>query len=100
MMIFAGGRLTNFKNLKEHDTYDSNGVRLFRIRGTNEEDIRAVQMPELSSSLDSDDIFALETPAGNYLWFGKVKNFLTLMALNSPGRACLVSIGTSKKKFI
>lgn len=75
MIIFAGGRSTGFKNFKEHDTYDSNGVRLFRIRGSNSEDIRAVQMPELSSSLDSDDIFALETPDQNYLWFGKVSNY-------------------------
>lgn len=72
MIIFSGGHASGFRNLKDHDTYDEDGTRLFRIRGTEPEDVRAEQMPEVASSLDSDDVFLLETPSSNYLWFGKV----------------------------
>ena len=33
MVVFAGGRASGFKNVHDHDTYDEDGTRLFRIRG-------------------------------------------------------------------
>lgn len=72
MVIFSGGHASGFKNIKDNDTYDTDGTRLFRIRGTCSEDVRAVQLPEKTSSLNSDDVFLLETPDQIYLWFGKV----------------------------
>ncbi|KAL0275575.1 UNVERIFIED_CONTAM: hypothetical protein PYX00_003387 [Menopon gallinae] len=71
MVIFSGGHASGFKNIKDNDTYDTDGTRLFRVRGTCSEDVRAVQMPEKASSLNSDDVFLLETPDQIYLWFGK-----------------------------
>ncbi|CAO1422019.1 unnamed protein product, partial [Diamesa serratosioi] len=70
IITFTGGKASGFKNLREHDTYDVDGTRLFRIRGTCAEDVRATQMPETSVSLASDDAFILETPATTYIWYG------------------------------
>lgn len=71
IIVFSGGKGSGFKNLRDHDTYDADGTRLFRIRGTCEEDVRAVQMPEVAASLASDDAFVLETPAMTFIWYGK-----------------------------
>lgn len=69
-ITFTGGKASGFKNMKEHDTYDVDGTRLFRIRGTCAEDVRADQMAEVSTSLASDDSFILETPSATYIWNG------------------------------
>lgn len=82
-VVFSGGKASGFKNLRDHDTYDVDGTRLFRVRGTDEEDVRAVQMPEVAASLASDDAFILETPATTYIWIGKGANdFERTMAEN------------------
>uniref|UniRef100_U5ETK7 Putative gelsolin n=1 Tax=Corethrella appendiculata TaxID=1370023 RepID=U5ETK7_9DIPT len=70
LINFTGGRASGFKNIHDHDTYDVDGTRLFRIRGTNADDVRADQMPEVASSLASDDVFILETPNGTFIWHG------------------------------
>lgn len=71
MVVFSGGKASGFKNVHDHDTYDVDGTRLFRIRGTCAEDVRATQMPEVAASLASDDAFVLETPGTTYIWYGK-----------------------------
>jgi gelsolin len=72
MVTFMGGKASGFKNIRDHDTYDVDGTRLFRVRGTSEFDVRAEQMPEVARSLASDDVFVLETPSDTYIWAGKV----------------------------
>ena len=72
MITFTGGHASGFKNIKDNDTYDVDGTRLFRVRGTCAEDIRANQMAEEAASLASDDVFVLETPATTYIWHGIV----------------------------
>ncbi|KAJ9596280.1 hypothetical protein L9F63_027096, partial [Diploptera punctata] len=71
MIVFLGGKASGFRNLKDHDTYDVDGTRLFQVRGTCADDVRAVQVPEVSASLSSDDVFVLETPGATYVWIGK-----------------------------
>ncbi|XP_068226728.1 gelsolin, cytoplasmic isoform X2 [Palaemon carinicauda] len=71
MVVFLGGKASGFKNVHDHDTYDVDGTRLFRVRGTCDLDTRAIQQPEEASSLNSDDAFVLETPSATYLWVGK-----------------------------
>lgn len=71
LIVFSGGKASGFKNLRDHDTYDVDGTRLFRIRGTCVEDVRATQMPEVAKSLASDDAYVLETPGVTYIWNGK-----------------------------
>lgn len=71
MVIHEGGRASGFKNVQDQDSYDTDGTRLFQIRGTNEFNTRAIQVPEKASSLNSGDVFCLETPKNVFLWFGK-----------------------------
>lgn len=74
MVVFLGGKASGFKNVHDHDTYDVDGTRLFRVRGTCDLDTRAVQVQEVAASLNSDDVYVLETPAKTYLWIGKGAN--------------------------
>lgn len=71
-ITFTGGHASGFKNIQDNDTYDVDGTRLFRIRGTCAEDVRAIQMAEVAASLASDDVFILETPHTTYIWHGEV----------------------------
>ena len=69
---------SGFKNVHDHDTYDVDGTRLFRVRGICEQDVRTVQIqPEKASSLDTDDAFILEYKDQN-LWVSQTTNFLLL----------------------
>lgn len=45
---------------------------LLQVRGTCDFDTRAVQVAEEAGSLNSDDVFVLETPGKTYMWIGKV----------------------------
>lgn len=69
--IHEGGIGSGFKNRNEEDKYDTDGTRLFHIRGTNDFNTRAVQVREEAVSLNSGDCFILESPEQVYLWFGK-----------------------------
>lgn len=71
MVVFTGGKASGFKNVHDHDTYDVDGTRLFQVRGTCDTDVRAEQRAEMAASLNSDDVFVLETPSNTYLWLGK-----------------------------
>ncbi|XP_022914908.1 gelsolin, cytoplasmic [Onthophagus taurus] len=74
LIIFMGGHESGFKNIKEHDTYVENETRLYKIRGTSDVDVRAVQLPANSSSLESDDVFIVENDANTWIWYGKESN--------------------------
>ena len=73
-ITFTGGHASGFRNSQDNDTYDVDGTRLFRIRGTCDEDVRANQMAEVAASLASDDVFVLETPETTFIWEGTVSN--------------------------
>ncbi|XP_060128082.1 advillin [Zootoca vivipara] len=46
-------------------------VRLFQIRGTDSSNTKAVEVPSLAASLNSNDVFLLKTQTDHYLWYGK-----------------------------
>ncbi|XP_042910486.1 gelsolin, cytoplasmic isoform X2 [Parasteatoda tepidariorum] len=71
MVIMSGGHASGFKNIHDFDSYDVDGTRLFQVRGTNHYNTRAEQIPESSCSLNSNDVFILETPTLTYLWIGQ-----------------------------
>lgn len=71
MVVHEGGRASGFKNTEEQDSYDTDGTRLFQIRGTNDYNTRAIQVPEKATSLNSGDVFCLETPGNMWLWMGR-----------------------------
>ena len=75
MVVYSGGKASGFKNVRDHDTYDQDGTRLFRVRGTCAEDVRVVQIqPEAASSLNSEDVFILETPSQTWIWNGEASS--------------------------
>lgn len=71
MIIFMGGHASGFRNVHDRDSYDADGTRLYQVRGTTANDVRATQVAEVAASLNSDDVFVLETPSTTYLWTGK-----------------------------
>ncbi|XP_064474510.1 gelsolin, cytoplasmic-like isoform X1 [Ornithodoros turicata] len=71
MIIFTGGHASGFRNLRDHDTYDVDGTRMFHVKGTSDVNVRAVQVAEVAASLNSEDVFVLETPKTTYLWIGE-----------------------------
>ena len=51
MVIHSGGKASGFKNKKDADSYDTDGVSLYHVRGFDADDTRAVQVAEAASSL-------------------------------------------------
>lgn len=47
-------------------------IRLFQVRGTDEVNTKATEVPARASSLNSNDVFLLATSQVCYLWCGKV----------------------------
>lgn len=71
LIIFLGGHVSGFNNIKEHETYVKGATRLFCVRGTNENDVRATEQVAKASKLASDDVFVVENDEHAWLWFGK-----------------------------
>lgn len=87
LITFTGGHASGFKNIQDNNTYDIDGTRLFRVRGTCAEDVRADQMAEVAASLASADVFVLETPDVAYVWRGVgASDFEDEMAASIVGR--------------
>lgn len=47
-------------------------TKLFRVRGTCADDVRAVELPAIATSLASDDVFILQSVDALYIWNGAV----------------------------
>lgn len=75
-ITFLGGHASGFKNMKEYDSYVEGETRLFRVRGTSEENVHASQMIAKASNLESDDVFIVLTEDKTYVWQGKQSNEL------------------------
>jgi hypothetical protein len=74
MVVHQGGIASGFKNVNDKDSYDTDGVSLFHVRGTNDINTRAVQVEEKATSLNSGDCFVLLTPQTMFVWLGKGAN--------------------------
>eukprot|EP01006_Ploeotia_vitrea_P014078 TRINITY_DN3738_c0_g1_i1.p1 TRINITY_DN3738_c0_g1~~TRINITY_DN3738_c0_g1_i1.p1 ORF type:complete len:837 (-),score=586.38 TRINITY_DN3738_c0_g1_i1:115-2625(-) len=74
MIVHQGGCASGFANVNDVDSYDTDGVSLFHVRGTNALNTRAVQVEEEAASLNSGDCFVLLTPETMYVWQGKGAN--------------------------
>lgn len=48
------------------------GARLFQVRGTEELNTKATEVPARAASLNTNDVFLLKTEKTCYLWYGKV----------------------------
>ncbi|KAM4687933.1 villin-1-like [Discoglossus pictus] len=65
MIIYEGG--TSRQDKKEPEP----PVRLFQVRGTDEFNTKATEVPDRAASLNSNDVFVLKTDSVCYLWCGK-----------------------------
>jgi hypothetical protein len=74
MVIHEGGKAGGFKNVKAEDSYDTDGIALFHVKGTNALDTVGVQTKEVAASLNSMDVFVLVTPTTVHCWQGKGSN--------------------------
>eukprot|EP00753_Platysulcus_tardus_P014808 PLAT4544.1.p1 GENE.PLAT4544.1~~PLAT4544.1.p1 ORF type:complete len:858 (-),score=452.55 PLAT4544.1:277-2784(-) len=74
MIVHAGGKASGFKSLHDADSYDTDGVSLFHIKGTTPSNTRATQVEERASSLNSGDCFVLLTPGVMFVWNGSGSN--------------------------
>lgn len=70
-IVHAGGIASGFKNRKDKDSYDTDGVALFHVRGTTSSNVKAIQVPEKAISLNSNDVFVLSSPKKIWVWHGK-----------------------------
>lgn len=70
-IILEGGKGAGYRAGSEDDTYDSEGKRMFHVRGSSDMNAKAMQVPRRAASLNSGDMFVLETPYIAYLWRGK-----------------------------
>ena len=57
--------------MRDHNDFE-NHLFFKQVRGYAADDMRAIQVAETASSLNSDDVFVLETPSKTYLWNGVV----------------------------
>ncbi len=74
MVVFSGGKASGFKNVHDRDCYDEDGTRLFRVRGTGKDDVRATQVAEEAGALNSEDVYVLETKENTWIWAGRVSS--------------------------
>ncbi|KAM4028587.1 villin-1-like isoform 2-T2 [Anomaloglossus baeobatrachus] len=65
MIIYEGG------TSRKGNTEPEPAVRLFQVRGTDEYNTKATEVPARAASLNSNDVFVLKTDTVCYLWCGK-----------------------------
>uniref|UniRef100_A0A4W5LVI3 Advillin n=1 Tax=Hucho hucho TaxID=62062 RepID=A0A4W5LVI3_9TELE len=65
MVIFEGG--TSRKSVSDPEP----PVRLFQVRGSDAYNTKAIEVPALAASLNSNDVFLLRSQSGIHLWCGK-----------------------------
>ncbi|XP_054472534.1 advillin isoform X1 [Anoplopoma fimbria] len=65
MVIFEGG--TSRKGSSDPEP----PIRLFQVHGSDPSNTKAIEVPALATSLNSNDVFLLKSQSGIYLWCGK-----------------------------
>ncbi|CAN4118465.1 unnamed protein product [Withania somnifera] len=76
MLILKGGLSSGYKNyIADNDlndeTYASDTVALFRISGTSDHNIIAVQVDVAATSLNTYECFLLQSSSSVFIWHGK-----------------------------
>ncbi|KAG0482910.1 hypothetical protein HPP92_010994 [Vanilla planifolia] len=75
MIVLRGGKGANYKKFLEEtdtkdDTYNADGIALFRCYGTKGHTIKAVQVDAVATSLCSTECFILQSGNTTFLWLG------------------------------
>ena len=70
MIVKRGGRSKGAATVSEAEEQGGT-VHLYKVRGTNEWNVRCIQVDLTATSLNSNDAFILVTARGSYVWCGK-----------------------------
>uniref|UniRef100_A0A8C2WW39 Advillin n=1 Tax=Cyclopterus lumpus TaxID=8103 RepID=A0A8C2WW39_CYCLU len=65
MVIFEGG------TSRKGSTDPEPPIRLFQVHGSDPSNTKAIEVPALATSLNSNDVFLLKSQSGIFLWCGK-----------------------------
>ena len=72
LIIHSGGKNSSgFANVQEQAAAEQTGPSMYHIKGTNEFNTRAVQVPAKSEHLNSGDVFVIVDSEDVYVWIGK-----------------------------
>ncbi|KAK3221326.1 hypothetical protein Dsin_008351 [Dipteronia sinensis] len=76
-IVFKGGLTDGYKNLiaeKEipDETYQEDGVALFRVQGSGPENMQAIQVDPVASSLNSSYCYILHSGSSVFTWSGNL----------------------------
>lgn len=74
LITHFGGVASGFKNRADTDSFDTDGISLYHVKGNNKYNTRAVQVEEVAGSLNSGDCFVLLTEATMFIWRGNASN--------------------------
>ncbi|KAK7387220.1 hypothetical protein VNO78_27824 [Psophocarpus tetragonolobus] len=79
LVIFKGGNSSGYRKFIEEksildETYNENLVALFRVQGTSPDNIQAIQVDQVSTSLNSSYCYILQTKASIYTWIGSLSS--------------------------
>ncbi|XP_038707097.1 villin-1 [Tripterygium wilfordii] len=79
LIIFKGVLSTQYKKFiaekgVEDDTYDGKKTALFRVQGKNLESMQAIQVDQVSSSLNSSYCYILQTGTCIFTWIGSLSS--------------------------
>jgi hypothetical protein len=77
---------SGFKNVSAINAEKKSENQLYHVRGTSEVNTRAMQVPEVATSLNSGDVFVLQTAKTQFIWVGhgatqKEKDFAKHIAM-------------------
>lgn len=74
LIIHSGGKGSSFRNAAASDSYDTDGIALFHVRGSTPVNTTTVQVSEVATSLNGADCFVLVSPSTVYAWNGSDAN--------------------------
>ncbi|KAL5580762.1 hypothetical protein UlMin_013204 [Ulmus minor] len=79
LIIFKGGKSARYKEFIAEkgitdETYDKRKTALFRIRGTSPNNMQAIQVNQVSSSLNSSYCYILQFEASIFTWIGSLSS--------------------------
>ncbi|RZC00041.1 villin-1-like [Glycine soja] len=79
VIIFKGGTSSGYRKFIEEkgivdETYNKNLVTLFRVQGTSPDNMQAIQVDQVSTSLNSSYCYILQNKASIYTWIGSLSS--------------------------
>ncbi|CAK9157135.1 unnamed protein product, partial [Ilex paraguariensis] len=111
LIIFKGGMSTRYKSVIAEkgiadETYDDTRTALFRVQGTSANNMQAIQVDQVSSSLNSSYCYILKTKTSIFTWVGSLSSAIDhdlldrmLDLLNSTWQPILVREGSEPDVF-